>query len=602
MAKKKTATTKKKTAAPKKKTGAAKSTPKKTAAPAKKTAAKKAAPKKAPAKTAAPKKKVGKGSEPLFRSFDRWRPESPFSPPADDRAGYAAPPFDAGISKEILFRKFDVDFADAAKPPKAPAKPKKPAAKAKPASPPRKPATREELLRRDFGAWKPAAPYAPPAGDEDANYAAPGFGAGVARDVLFRKFDDVDFAAIAKPPKPAPPPRKPATREELLRRDFGAWKPAAPYAPPAGDEDANYAAPGFGAGVARDVLLRKFDDVDFAAIAKPPKPPAPPREPVPREELIRRDFGAWKPETLYAPPPADEAAKFSAPPMNDGASSEIRFRKFDFDFETPAREAEEKRAAAPDEKAGDASGASSDETVIKLSETKERDPMDRNITFLAAGVVLLFILIGAASFSNSGRYYVEPTDDGVQIWKGRFSPLGRKLLADLEGLAPPEPLRPVYSREAALTLAFDHFMGKVNQKLEDPTRINFDQLETLLDRAGKFAATEDQKIALDRRQTDLRLTTYLFRANTAAGRGDRKGFSKAADLLEEAALLKLSPGQTAFVERQIELLNDMKNATPETPEAPREKRESPAPEADGHGAAPGEEAAEPEGHGASLDL
>ena len=532
MAKKKTATTKKKTAAPKKKTGAAKSTPKKTAAPAKKTAAKKAAPKKAPAKTAAPKKKVGKGSEPLFRSFDRWRPESPFSPPADDRAGYAAPPFDAGISKEILFRKFDVDFADAAKPPKAPAKPKKPAAKAKPAS----------------------------------------------------------------------PPRKPATREELLRRDFGAWKPAAPYAPPAGDEDANYAAPGFGAGVARDVLLRKFDDVDFAAIAKPPKPPAPPREPVPREELIRRDFGAWKPETLYAPPPADEAAKFSAPPMNDGASSEIRFRKFDFDFETPAREAEEKRAAAPDEKAGDASGASSDETVIKLSETKERDPMDRNITFLAAGVVLLFILIGAASFSNSGRYYVEPTDDGVQIWKGRFSPLGRKLLADLEGLAPPEPLRPVYSREAALTLAFDHFMGKVNQKLEDPTRINFDQLETLLDRAGKFAATEDQKIALDRRQTDLRLTTYLFRANTAAGRGDRKGFSKAADLLEEAALLKLSPGQTAFVERQIELLNDMKNATPETPEAPREKRESPAPEADGHGAAPGEEAAEPEGHGASLDL
>jgi hypothetical protein len=600
MAKKKTTSTKKKTAAtpkkkaaaaPKKKTSAAKSTPKKTAA-----SAKKAAPKKAPAQKTAPKKKAGQGSGLLFRSFERWQPETLYSPPAAARkeAGYAAPAFGAEISRDVLFRKFDIDFAAAAKPPKATAKPQKPAAKPKPAS-------RAELIRKDFGRWKPAALFAPV--PSAGKFTAPGFGANVKRDVLFRKYGDIDFSAAAKPPKPVPPPRKPVTREELIRRNFGTWKPASLYAPPAGDKDANYTAPGFGAGVKRDVLTRKFDGIDFAAVAKPP---APPREPVPREELIRKNFGAWKPATPYTPAPAGETAKFAAPPMNDGVSRDIRFRKFDYDFEALAREAEEKRAAVAEQNTGGASGAPSDETVIKLSETKERDPMDRNITFLAAGVILLFILIGAASYSNSSRYYVEPTDDGIEIWQGRFSPLGKKLLADLDGVAAPEPVQPVYSKEAALTLAFDHFMSEVERELAEPTEIDFDELKALLDRTSKFAVTGEQQIGLDRRRTDIRLMTYLFRANAAASRGTRQALSAAAEILEEAALLKLSPEQTTFVERQIELMEDLKAAAPV--EAPEEKLE--APEAGGHGgesgAARGEETAEPahesEGRGATLDL
>jgi hypothetical protein len=322
--------------------------------------------------------------------------------------------------------------------------------------------------------------------------------------------------------------------------------------------------------------------------------------------LIRKNFGAWKPATPYTPAPAGETAKFAAPPMNDGVSRDIRFRKFDYDFEALAREAEEKRAAVAEQNTGGASGAPSDETVIKLSETKERDPMDRNITFLAAGVILLFILIGAASYSNSSRYYVEPTDDGIEIWQGRFSPLGKKLLADLDGVAAPEPVQPVYSKEAALTLAFDHFMSEVERELAEPTEIDFDELKALLDRTSKFAVTGEQQIGLDRRRTDIRLMTYLFRANAAASRGTRQALSAAAEILEEAALLKLSPEQTTFVERQIELMEDLKAAAPV--EAPEEKLE--APEAGGHGgesgAARGEETAEPahesEGRGATLDL
>lgn len=610
MAKKKTTTTKKKTTTPKKKTAAAKPAAKK-AAPKKTAAAKKA-----PAKKAVPQKKAGKGSDLLFRSFDRWKPDKPYAPPADPRAAeYSAPSADKGVPKDIRFRKFDFDFTALAKPPEE----KPPQEKSEPKLPAAKPVSAKELIRRDFGAWKPKTFYAPVPSEIADRHGSPGFGSNVNRDVLFRKFDDIDFAAVAKPPKPAPPPRKPVSREELIRRVFGAWKPETYYAPPRDDSAANYAAPDFGAGVKRDVLTRKFDDLDFAAIAKPPKPPAPPRKPVSREELLWKDFGTWKPDTPYTPPPASDAERFTAPPMDDGASRDVRFRKFDFDFEALAREAEQKRteetpseeeAARPKseaeetpsetEKPASEPSEAPDETVIKLSETKERDPMDRNITFLAAGIILLFILIGAASYSNSSKYYVEPTDDGVQIWKGRFSPLGQKLLADLDGVAPPEPLQPVYTREAALTLAFNHFMSRVDQELGEPTRVDFDKLDTLLNRTGKFAVTDAQKLELNQRRTDIQLMTYLYRANAAASRGARSGLSDAIELLEEAALLKLSPQQTTFVERQIELMEDMKSTAPEAPPAEKatENLEVPAPESN-HGA---ERAPEGEGHGPTLEM
>lgn len=236
--------------------------------------------------------------------------------------------------------------------------------------------------------------------------------------------------------------------------------------------------------------------------------------------------------------------------------------------------------------------------------------MDRNIIFFAAGIVLLFILIGAASFSNSSQYYLEPTDDGVQIWKGQFSPLGREMLMELEGVAAPEPVQPVYTREAALTLAFDHFMSQADRQLATPTEIDFDEIRELLDRTASVAVTDAQKIAVAERRTDVDLMVYLYKANAGASRGTRSGMEQAIELLEEASLLDLSPEQTTFVERQIELLNDLKaNAPAEAPktEAPEEKLEA-APSDSEHEAAEGhsgtEEAmpAEPEGHGAAVNL
>ncbi|MEZ4525395.1 MAG: hypothetical protein R2941_05680 [Desulfobacterales bacterium] len=86
-------------------------------------------------------------------------------------------------------------------------------------------------------------------------FAAPAFEEGISRDVLMRKFD-FDFAKVAFVPPPS--------REQLIGRKFGAWKPEHLFVPA---EDTVYqkgfAAPAFEEGISRDVLMRKFD-FDFA--------------------------------------------------------------------------------------------------------------------------------------------------------------------------------------------------------------------------------------------------------------------------------------------------------------------------------------------------
>jgi hypothetical protein len=673
MAKKKT-TTKKKATANKtatKKSGPAKTAPRKTASAA-------AGGKKTTARKAAPAKKAGSAVEPAMRRFDAWKPEKPYTPPVGKSAGgeYSAPPFDAGISRDILFRKFDIDFAAVAKAPES-------------AAPPRKPVSREELIRRNFGAWKPAEFYAPPADAAKAGtFSAPPFGDGVSRDVRFRKFD-FDFAAVAKEPEPAAPPRKPVSREELIRRNFGAWKPAEFYAPPADAAKAGtFSAPPFGDGVSRDVRFRKFD-FDFEELARQAEQKRAEEETARKkaeeekraaeetarkkaeeekraaeeaarkkaEEEKRAAEEAARKKAEEEKRAAEEAARKKAEEEKRAAEETARkkaeeekraaeetarkkaeeekraaeeaARKKAEEEKRAAEEAarkkaeEEKRAAeeaarkkAEEEKraAEEAARKKAEEeklvaekagrktaTVINLSEIKEDGPMDRKISFFAAGIALLFILMGVASYSNSSKYYLETTADGIQIWQGRFSPIGKKMLFHFPGVQPPEEIRPVYSRNEAFSFAFDYFMTEVDHYLHNPVAADIGEIRSLLEQSRQLAVTDAQKVAVARHQTYVDLIVHLYQANAAAGRGTQSGLETAAGILKKAAMLRLSPEQAAFVEGQIELVRELSSRI--AGEAPTPAAHEAAPEAEPAAHAPETAPADDHGdeHAAPVD-
>jgi hypothetical protein len=211
--------------------------------------------------------------------------------------------------------------------------------------------------------------------------------------------------------KPAPTSAsKSNSAAELRKRSFGTWSPDKTYVPPADlVSPADYTAPPVFDGsdeqikTLKSLLARQFDlsaltepaavETALAADAIPeventpetetsePEPsPEPPREPLPVAELLKRSFGRWSPDNVYAPP-ADlvGSADYKAPPFFDGTGEETKTLKAllarQFDLSTLAEPAAVETAPAADAVPEfDESGKNISDETARATEIKPETP------------------------------------------------------------------------------------------------------------------------------------------------------------------------------------------------------------------------------------
>ncbi len=569
--------------------------------------AKKTTAKKKPAakkKTAAEKKTKPKGQagakpeklsprDLIRKKFGEWKPETVFAPKQDHGvSGFDAPPFGKNIRRDILMRKFDFSFADVACVP----------------SPPR-----AELLGRKFGTWKAEKLFVPA---EDTAYqkgfAAPGFGNEISRKVLMRKFD-FDFADVACVPSPP--------REELIGRKFGAWKAEKLFVPAA---DAVYqkgfAAPGFGDKISRNVLMRKFD-FDFAeeaakvkaeaerkaaeakaaeeaakAKAEAERKAAEAKAAAEKAEAERKAAEAKaaaekaeaerKAAEAKAAAEKAEAERKAAEAKAAAEKAEAERKAAEAKAAAEKAEAERKAAAAKaaaekaeaERKAAEAKAAAEKaeaerkaaEEAAKAKAEAERkaakpeDPLVRMIRYGAAGMALLFTLIIAASYSNSSKYHLESTDIGIQIWKGRFAPMGEELLVTMKGRTPAEPVKDIYTKEEAFGMAYAYFMEEADAMMKDGS-YPLEKVKRVLKKAVSFAPTDQARDAAKEKLNGINLMPFLYKSDLAASSGNLKD---ALRHLEEAARMKPDARQAKLLAGKAEAIRKlMENAETVQPDA-----------------------------------
>ena len=654
MAKKTTvkSTSKKKTAAKKKKTTAkAQTTAKKTM----NAGAKQEVEKKSAAKTpTAPKKNTVKpkktsSSDLLMKQFDRWQPKDLYVAPADTayHAGFSAPPrFDENDarSREILNRRFDFDFATVSKPPK-------------------KKRTVAELLKLKFDRWQPKDLYVAPV---DTAYQA-GFSApprfdendARSREILNRRFD-FDFATVSKPPK------KKRTVAELLKLKFDRWQPKDFYVAPVDTAyQAGFSAPPrFDENDARsrETLNRRFDFdfAELAAKAEAERKAAEEKAAAEKAEAERKaaeakaaaekaeaerkaaeekaaaekaeaerkaaeEKAAAEKAEAERKAAEEKAAAEKAEAERKAAEAKAAAEKAEAErkaaeekaatekAEAERKAAEEKAAAEKAEaerKAAEAKAAAEKaEAERKAAEAaalakKKADPVERAIRYTVACLAVIFTLIVAASFTNYTKYYLKSNGGVVEVWKGRFSPIGAVQIAELPGSAMPSTQKDIYTKAEALTLAFGYFISKADDLLAEDVP-DLQQIQSHLSQAGAFAFNDEYKNAVDMRLAGVNLMLLLYRADAAAAKGGPADLGKALKYLEEAAALKLTEPQALIVKKRAEAIQGILQATEAEPAAaPTEEPEAIAPEnaapaaaeepAAAHEESPAEAAPEPE--------
>ena len=305
----------------------------------------------------------------------------------------------------------------------------------------------------------------------------------------------------------------------------------------------------------KELLHLKFESTQPAAAptAAPAPAPAPPSAPPlftssDPEELARlravlsEQFdmdqikaAAKAPEAQPAPeaPAAPEAATEAAAPEATPAKAE------------PEPEVEEEKPAS----------ALAEESAYINTEPPDpdtpTDPVSRAAKIgiaVAAGIVLILLAI---SYNNSGKYYITPKDNAIEIWKGRFSPKDSQFFMILHGTAVAEPLKEVYSSKEVFPLIFDYYLDKADTLLEVPGLPDFDGIKDYLHQAEDYAVSASMKDAINARSNTIERMILLYKADVAMSKGTRESLTNATKLLKQARKLGPSDMQAQEIDAKI---------------------------------------------------
>jgi len=315
------------------------------------------------------------------------------------------------------------------------------------------------------------------------------------------------------------------------------------------------------------------------------KKPAPKTEKkLSMKELILKKFDTWKPDKLYTVGPDEKYLKgFAAPPFVSGSEEEIirikelLLKKFDLaEIKAAAEKAAAEKAAA--EKAAEPKVP---EPPID-SDTTVSDPMEKAMKYLIAAVVVLLVLIVGSSMINKTKYYMNAKQGALEIWQGRFAPMGEELLITLPGVQLPETTKDVYLKKDVFPIIFDYYIEKADTLLEVPGIPDFKGIKSYLNRALSYAVTSAATEAAYNRLNNIELLILLYKADVASGKATLSGLKDAKHYLDQAARLSKNELQTNIITQKIDAVDKQIAALKATEEGA--KSPAPVPPAPAHSA------------------
>jgi hypothetical protein len=221
-----------------------------------------------------------------------------------------------------------------------------------------------------------------------------------------------------------------------------------------------------------------------------------------------------------------------------------------------------------------------DDTAVSA---KQSEPLPGFVKWLIGGFIVLIALIVITSYQNMQKYFVVAQHGAVEIWKGKFSPMGRKLVVIMPGVLPPAEKKAVYNREDVFPLIFQYYIYKADTLMEVPGAPDFIDIKNYLDRAMDYAITDEMQSVVKANLDNIDRTVLLYKADVAAAKGTIEDLKSAREYLDQAAALNPDEPEANLIQQKIEAVGKQIEAlesarteppsettTPETPEVSSE--------------------------------
>jgi len=221
--------------------------------------------------------------------------------------------------------------------------------------------------------------------------------------------------------------------------------------------------------------------------------------------------------------------------------------------EAAEREAAEKAAA---EKAAVEREAAEKAAVER--EAAEKATMKKVIIGLASGFIILVALIFSASSSNNSKYYIKEKAGVLEIWQGRYAPLGEEWMMSLPGVPLPEQINAVYSETEVFPLIFNYYIDKADAISAMSDTPDYVAIKSYLNEALLFATTGDFRKKAYSRLNDIKFNDLMYKAGVAESRGAVSDLDEAIRYLNTASLLKVGAGKSDVVKQKLESIKEQK--------------------------------------------
>ena len=184
------------------------------------------------------------------------------------------------------------------------------------------------------------------------------------------------------------------------------------------------------------------------------------------------------------------------------------------------------------------------------------DPVIRKAIAAGCGLAVVFLVIIIASFANMSHYYLREKGDRVEVWRGRFAPMGSEKLAVLPGTQMPEKPQSVYSRAEVGTLIVDNFVGRADALMMAPGAPNFEMIRGLLTDALSYVEGEGLRNGIRQRLTKIDLAALIFKADISVGKGTPTELEDARRFLVEAARVAAGTPDAGMIQEKLKAITD----------------------------------------------
>ena len=339
------------------------------------------------------------------------------------------------------------------------------------------------------------------------------------------------------PKKKAALKAKPVSVKDLLKKQFATEAPKTLYSVPAKMvEKSTFTAPelvsGFSAGDAKRIqglLANTYSAADLKAAT---------------EKAATEKAAA---EKAAAEKAAAEKAAAEKAAAEKAAAEKAAAEKAAAEKAAAEKAAEIKKAAAQKSEVA----VSYEPAAAPSAPPKPSDPVDNTIKIMAAGLAFLILLVVGASFSNSFKYYLKDNQGALEIWKGKFAPLGKKMVIALPGVPVPEDLKTEYTSGEVYPLAFQYYIDKADALLDVPGIPDFEGIKETLKVALEFGSSSSLRDVAYQRLDNIDRLILTYKADVAASRGTIQDLTAAIGFLQEADKLTKDPAVEERIARKI---------------------------------------------------